>query len=197
MSEKQSGSSPALSDESRKPRLLNRRLAAIYVGVTMGRFEQLVREDIIPEPIVIDRNRLWDICLLDRAIDALRQQDDLPVNAAALQAAASPQPPCASGHGMSAVSHPLPDQAWLQNRSSLVCRVGKSLLSHYEINVLREFKVRGCDEISMFGFYRTFEALMARGLVMELSRRQPSSRPLVTYRLTVEGAKIVAAMRGN
>ena len=179
---------------ARKQRLLNRRLAAAYVGVTIGRFEQLIRQEIVPEAIVVDRNRLWDICALDRVLEAIRQ-----VNEALEPPTVSKQPPspCASVPGEEGSVRLLPDDAWLQQRSDFVDRVRRSLLSRYEFNLLREFKTQCSDEISMFGFYKTFEALMARGYVMEVSRSLPSSRPLVTYRLTEQGSHIVASMRSN
>jgi hypothetical protein len=38
---------------------------------------------------------------------------------------------------------------------------------------------------------------MARGYVVEVSRSGPSSRQLVTYKLTEQGTKVVAAMKGG
>ena len=182
---------PALLKSTQKPRVLNRRLAAAYVGVTAGRFEQLIREKIIPEAIVIDRNRLWDICALDQVINTIRQMTDASNRSevsARLPRSLDPR------QIEERPGHPLPDQAWLQKRSDFVDRVRRSLLSQYEFNLLREFKAQHCNEISMFGFYSSFEALMARGYVIEVSRSPPLSRPLVIYRLTELGSQIVASI---
>ena len=50
-------------------------------------------------------------------------------------------------------------------------------------------------EISMYGYYGSFEALMVRGYIVETDRKPPSSRPLVSYRLTAQGEQVIAALR--
>lgn len=185
------GGAPQLS---RNKRLLDRRLAASYVGVTPGRFEQLVREEVIPPPIIVDRGRRWEICALDRIRDGVRHLDH--------QAIADGPPGSTSPGGEAAASAAatpsiLPDDAWFKQRAKLVMRVRRSMLSQHEVNVLREFKLLRRDEITMFGYYGTFEALMARGYVVEVSRCPPSSRPLVTYRLTDLGTQVIASIKGG
>lgn len=176
-------------------RLLDRRLAAAYVGVTVGLFERLAREQVIPEPVFIGRKPLWNTRLLDGCVDAIRRTQGVPATEAS-----QPQtnrPPDLREEQSVAKKAPtvLPDQEWLQKRADLVRRVHKSPLSQHELSILGEFNVLQSREVSMFGCYRTFEALMARGLVVELSRSGPLSRPLVTYRLTDDGARIAASIR--
>jgi predicted transcriptional regulator len=89
----------------------------------------------------------------------------------------------------------LPDQAWFEQRTRFVQRVRRSLLSGNEIRLLREFKLLKQNEISMFGYYGSFEALMVRGYIVELDRKPPSSRPLVTYRLTAQGEQVISALK--
>ena len=60
---------------------------------------------------------------------------------------------------------------------------------------LREFKLLKQNQISMFGYYGSFEALMVRGYIVELARKPPSSRPLVTYRLTMQGEQVISALK--
>nr|WP_247424658.1 hypothetical protein [Bradyrhizobium sp. 139] len=60
---------------------------------------------------------------------------------------------------------------------------------------MREFKLLKQNQISMFGYYGSFEALMVRGYIVETARKPPSSRPLVTYRLTVQGEQVVSALK--
>jgi hypothetical protein len=92
-------------------------------------------------------------------------------------------------------SHELPDQAWFEQRARFVQRVRRSLLSGNEIRLLREFKLLRQNQISMFGYYGSFEALMVRGYIVELARKPPSSRPLVTYRLTAQGERVLSALK--
>ncbi len=178
-------------------RLLDRRLAAAHVGVTVGLFERLIREQVIPEPVFIGRKPLWNTGLLDGCVDAIKHRQDLQTMEATRPQADSP-PRLSQGQSIAKeAATVLPDQEWLQNRMDLVRRVHKSPLSQHELSVLGEFNVLQSREVSMFGCYRTFEALMARGFVVEVSRSGPSSRPLVTYRLTDDGARIVASIRNG
>ena len=176
--------------------LLDRRLAAAYVGVTIGLFERLVRERVIPEPVVIDRRPLWSTRLLDGCIDAITRARGLLTTEAGGQPAAL-SASWGPGDSVAKDAAILPDMEWLQKRADLVRRIQKSPLSQHELSMLHEFNPLQSREASMFGFYRTFEALMARGLVVEVSRSGPFSRPLVTYRLTDAGAKIAGSMKDS
>ena len=176
--------------------LLDRRLAAAYVGVTIGLFERLVRERVIPEPVVIDRKPLWSARLLDGCVDAIARARGLPTTEAGRQPAAL-SASWGPGDSVAKDAAILPDMEWLQKRADLVRRIQKSPLSQHELSMLHEFNPLQSREASMFGFYRTFEALMARGLVVEVSRSGPFSRPLVTYRLTDAGAKIAGSMKDS
>lgn len=169
-------------------RLVDRRRAAAYVGVTAGRFEQLVRDNLVPSPVMVDNKRRWSIALLDLAKDA--------VGSSMPQVTVDAVPdarPCE--RDAAPVSCELPDQAWFEQRTRFVQRVRRSLLSGNEIRLLREFKVLKQNQISMFGYYGSFEALMVRGYIVELARKPPSSRPLVSYRLTAQGEKVVSALK--
>ena len=177
-------------------RLLDRRLAAAYVGVTIGLFERLVRERVIPEPIVIDRRPLWSTHLLDGCIDAITHARGLQTSEAGRQPAAQ-SANSDPAHSVAKEPAILPDMEWLLKRADLVRRIRKSPLSQHELSMLHEFNLLQGREASMYGFYRTFEALMARGLVVEVSRSGPFSRPLVTYRLTDAGAKIAGSMKDS
>ena len=178
-------------------RLLDRRLAAAYVGVTVGLFERLAREQIIPEPVFIGRKPLWSTRLLDGCVDAIRHTQNVLTTEAGRPLASRPPDLGQQPSAAKQASTVLPDQEWLRKREYLVRRVHKSPLSQHELSILCEFNVPQSREVSMFGCYRTFEALMARGIVVELSRSGPSSRPLVTYRLTDDGAKIAASIRDD
>ena len=159
--------------------------------MTAGRFEQLVRDNVVPPPVMVDNKRRWPLALLDIARDAVvSSMPCLPPVAADVPVAA---PPCEADPAP--VSRELPDQAWFEQRARFVQRVRRSLLSGNEIRLLREFKLFGQSEISMFGYYGSFEALMVRGYIVEIARKPPSSRPLVTYRLTARGEQVVSALK--
>lgn len=175
----------------RNTRLVDRRRAAAYVGVTAGRFEQLVRDNVVPPPVMVDNKRRWPLALLDIARDAVvSSMPKLPPAASDTTLAARP-----CERDPAPAVRELPDQAWFEQRARFVQRVRRSLLSGNEIRLLREFKLLGQSEISMFGYYGSFEALMVRGYIVEIARKPPTSRPLVTYRLTARGEQVVAALK--
>jgi hypothetical protein len=176
-------------EHGRDAGLVDRRRAAAYVGVTAGRFEQLVRDNVVPPPVMVDNKRRWPIALLDDARDAVGSS--LPPPPAARDDVDAL--PCERDAAPSA--RELPDAAWFEQRASFVQRVRRSLLSGNEIRLLREFKLLKQNQISMHGYYGSFEALMVRGYLVEIDRKPPSSRPLVTYRLTVPGEQVIAALR--
>jgi hypothetical protein len=179
-------------EHGRNARLVDRRRAAAYVGVTAGRFEQLVRDNVVPPPVMVDNKRRWTLALLDIAKDAV-VSSSMPCLPQVTADAAQDARPCE--RDPLPVSHELPDQAWFEQRARFVQRVRRSLLSGNEIHLLREFKLLKQSQISMFGYYGSFEALMVRGYIVELARKPPSSRPLVTYRLTMQGQQVISALK--
>lgn len=183
-------------EHGRDTRLVDRRRAAAYVGVTAGRFEQLVRDNVVPPPVMVDNKRRWPLSLLDIARDAVvSSMPSLPAIPTAVtpDAIAPDLRPCE--RSPAPVLRELPDQAWFEQRASFVQRVRRSLLSGNEIRLLREFKLLKQNQISMYGYYGSFEALMVRGYIVETDRKPPSSRPLVSYRLTAQGEQVIAALK--
>jgi len=176
-------------EHGRDAGLVDRRRAAAYVGVTAGRFEQLVRDNIVPPPVMIDNKRRWPIALLDDVKDAVG--GSMP-SSPAVRADVEVRP---CDRDAVPPSRELPDAAWFEQRASFVQRVRRSLLSGNEIRLLREFKLLRQNQISMYGYYGSFEALMVRGYIVEIDRKPPSSRPLVTYRLTAPGQQVIAALK--
>jgi len=53
------------------PRGLSREAAAQYVGVSGGKFDQMVEDERMPQAIRIDGRKVWDRRAVDRAFDAL------------------------------------------------------------------------------------------------------------------------------
>nr|WP_249811449.1 hypothetical protein [Bradyrhizobium sp. 149] len=174
--------------------MVDRRRAAAYVGVTAGRFEQLVRDNVVPPPVMVDNKRRWPLALLDIAKDAV-VSSSMPCLPQVRVEIAQDARPCE--RDPAPASHELPDQAWFEQRARFVQRVRRSLLSGNEIRLLREFKLLRHNQISMYGDYGSFEALMVRGYIVELARKPPSSRPLVTYRLTAQGEQVISALKGE
>lgn len=173
-------------------RLVDRRRAAAYVGVTAGRFEQLVRDSVVPPPVMVDNKRRWPLALLDVAKDAV-VTSSMPSLPQVMVEIAQDARLCE--RAPAPASHELPDQAWFEQRARFVQRVRRSLLSGNEVRLLREFKLLRQNQISMFGYYGSFEALMVRGYIVELARKPPSSRPLVTYRLTAQGERVLSGLK--
>lgn len=55
--------------EPSERRCFNRREAASYVGLSVGSFDKLVRQAVLPGPIEFLGRKVWDRHALDRAID--------------------------------------------------------------------------------------------------------------------------------
>lgn len=53
------------------PRGLSRKLAASYIGVSIGLFDEMVRDGRMPSPTHINRRLVWDIRSIDRAFELL------------------------------------------------------------------------------------------------------------------------------
>jgi predicted DNA-binding transcriptional regulator AlpA len=66
----------ALSDVRPVPRRgLSRDEAAMYIGISPGKFDELVADRKMPEPVRIGGRKIWDIRRLDVAFDALSMDD--------------------------------------------------------------------------------------------------------------------------
>jgi predicted DNA-binding transcriptional regulator AlpA len=68
--------SRALSDTRPVPRRgLSRDEAAMYIGVSATKFDELVAAGTMPAPVRISSRKVWDIRSLDMAFDALPRED--------------------------------------------------------------------------------------------------------------------------
>jgi hypothetical protein len=54
---------------------LSRDEAAMYVGISPGKFDELVAAGKMPRARLIDRRKVWDIHMLDVAFDRLPVED--------------------------------------------------------------------------------------------------------------------------
>jgi len=53
--------------------------AALYVGIGVSKFQEMVRDHRMPRPYLIDRRKVWDFDDLDAAFKSLpREGDDAP-----------------------------------------------------------------------------------------------------------------------
>jgi predicted DNA-binding transcriptional regulator AlpA len=69
----------ALSDVRPVPRRgLSHDEAAMYIGVSAGKFDELVADGRMPKPVKIDKRSIWDIRALDLAFDALAEENSAP-----------------------------------------------------------------------------------------------------------------------
>ena len=69
----------ALSDVRPVPRRgLSRTEAAMYIGISGSKFDELVADGRMPAPVKIDGRKLWDIRDLDLAFDELPREDSTP-----------------------------------------------------------------------------------------------------------------------
>jgi predicted DNA-binding transcriptional regulator AlpA len=53
---------------------LSRDEAAMYVGVSTAKFDDMVADGRMPEPVQIDARKIWDVRSIDMAFDALSQE---------------------------------------------------------------------------------------------------------------------------
>jgi len=58
------------------PRGLCRELAAAYIGVGKSKFDEMVKEGLMPKPRVIGSRRLWDRPEIDTAFSSLPHVDE-------------------------------------------------------------------------------------------------------------------------
>jgi len=58
------------------PRGLSRPFAARYIGVSTSKFDQMVSDGRMPEPIRIDSRKVWDRLKIDAAFEALSDADE-------------------------------------------------------------------------------------------------------------------------
>ena len=49
--------------------------AAIYIGVSAGKFDELVANGRMPQPLRIGARKVWDLRALDLCFDALPRDD--------------------------------------------------------------------------------------------------------------------------
>ncbi len=77
ISEPKTRRSTALSHLRPIPRRgLSRDEAAMYIGISAGKFDEMVADGRMPEPVKIDSRKLWDIRSLDMAFDALPRENE-------------------------------------------------------------------------------------------------------------------------
>ena len=74
----------ALSPSRLRPvprRGLSRTEAATYFGISVSKFDELVKDARMPRPRIIDCRKVWDIYELDMAFDELPRESSPPLAA--------------------------------------------------------------------------------------------------------------------
>jgi predicted DNA-binding transcriptional regulator AlpA len=61
-----------------QPRGLRRKPAAVYVGFSPSKFDELVKDGRMPQPKRVDGCVIWDTRKLDEAFEALGEDGDHP-----------------------------------------------------------------------------------------------------------------------
>jgi len=51
-------------------------LRSLYIGISAGKFDEMVADGRMPEPVKIDSRKLWDIRSLDLAFDSLPRENE-------------------------------------------------------------------------------------------------------------------------
>jgi excisionase family DNA binding protein len=72
----------SLSPSQSRPvprRGLGRTEAAMYLGISPSKFDELVKDGRMPRPRIIDARKLWDIYELDMAFDELPHENSQPL----------------------------------------------------------------------------------------------------------------------
>jgi excisionase family DNA binding protein len=76
------GVAKMLSPSQSRPvprRGLSRTEAAMYLGISPSKFDELVKDGRMPRPRMIDSRKLWDLHELDMAFDELPREDSPPL----------------------------------------------------------------------------------------------------------------------
>ena len=77
ISEPKTRRSTALSHLRPIPRRgLSRDESAMYIGISAGKFDEMVADGRMPGPVKIDSRKLWDIRSLDLAFGDLPREND-------------------------------------------------------------------------------------------------------------------------
>lgn len=71
------GETPALRQRTLPRRGLHREEAALYIGVSATKFDEMVSDGRMPRPKRIDARNVWDLRALDLAFDALPDDGDV------------------------------------------------------------------------------------------------------------------------
>lgn len=53
---------------------LSRAESAMYIGVSVSKFDEMVKDGRMPQPIALDARKVWDLRKLDAAFDALDEE---------------------------------------------------------------------------------------------------------------------------
>jgi predicted DNA-binding transcriptional regulator AlpA len=71
----------ALSEVRPVPRRgLSRDEAAMYIGISATKFDEMVGDGRMPAPVKIDARKVWDIRSLDLAFDSLSTENPIHAN---------------------------------------------------------------------------------------------------------------------
>lgn len=73
----------SLSPSQTRPvprRGLSRTEAALYLGISPSKFDEMVADGRVRRPRLIDKRKVWDVFELDLAFEELPRDDDKPAD---------------------------------------------------------------------------------------------------------------------
>jgi hypothetical protein len=178
------------------PRGLSRVVAAGYLGISTGLFDQMVADGRMPQPKVINSRKVWDRLAIDRHFDELGEADDGESRWA--DVSVGPVPDREVSHlparQVEHYNYPRTPEEWQEHlrlwrleviASPLLSRELMGLAGLYEVKSERKKRIKGVS-------INTMERLEARGFV-EVDGEPPPGK-CASYKITEAGEKAWQAL---
>jgi len=178
------------------PRGLSRVVAAGYLGISTGLFDQMVADGRMPQPKVINSRKVWDRLAIDRYFDELGEAEDGDNSWDDVSVASIPDREVAQvpARQIEHYNYPRTPEEWQEHlrlwrleviASPLLSRELMGLAGLYEVKSEREKRIKGVS-------INTMERLEARGFVEVDGETIPGRCP--SYKITEAGEKAWEAL---
>jgi hypothetical protein len=178
------------------PRGLSRVVAAGYLGISTGLFDQMVADGRMPQPKVINSRKVWDRLAIDRHFDELGEADDGDNSWDDVSAGPIPdrEESQVTARQAEQYDYPRTPEEWQEHMrlwcleviaSPLLSRELMGLAGLYEVKSERIKRIRGVS-------INTMERLLARGFVE--ADGDPPPGKCASYKITAAGEKAWEAL---
>lgn len=178
------------------PRGLSRVVAAGYLGISTGLFDQMVADGRMPQPKVINSRKVWDRLAIDRHFDELGEADDGDSRWADVSVSLVPDREVShvTARQVEQYNYPRTPEEWQEHlrrwrleviASPLLSRELMGLAGLYEVKSERKKRIKGVS-------INTMERLEARGFV-EVDGEPPPGK-CASYKITEAGEKAWQAL---